>query len=251
MSPSWNQRRAMPVVTMMTFQRRRLGRRLALAVDHADAQVRRAEDLLGDRADGERLARARAGDDAEALRRARASSRTRAPCCCSRNVSMCRPTRELDRLARGARRRDDDDAPGRRLGRDERVVVGREVLVSVRRACAAARGEKRARAAAAALRASFRSSPNLLEERRIASCLAASGRCPCVLVVVTEDHLAVRRAVADRRRAVRGRGCCLAGTLSSQIRHMPGGGRYAFGTSSSPAAAGRARRRPGRPSRRA
>src|SRR5471032_3583130 len=37
------------------------------------------------------------------------------------------------------------------------------------------------------------------------------------------------------RTAVRqsvGAGCCLGGTLSSQMRHIPGGGRYAFGTSS-------------------
>src|SRR6476619_6880949 len=31
-----------------------------------------------------------------------------------------------------------------------------------------------------------------------------------------------------------GAGCCLGGTLSSQIRHIPGGGRYALGTSSPP-----------------
>jgi len=36
------------------------------------------------------------------------------------------PERDLDRLARGSRRRDDDDAPGRRLRRDERSVVGRK-----------------------------------------------------------------------------------------------------------------------------
>ena len=40
--------------------------------------------------------------------------------------------RELDRLARGARRRDDDDAAGRRLGRDERVVVGEVRVADVR-----------------------------------------------------------------------------------------------------------------------
>ena len=89
-----------------------------------------AEDLLGDRADRERLPGARAGDDAEALAAARASSRTRRAVVRLEVGLEVQADRELDGLAGGARRRDDDDAPRGRLGRDEGVVVGREVLVS-------------------------------------------------------------------------------------------------------------------------
>jgi len=38
--------------------------------------------------------------------------------------------RELDCLARRPRRSDDDDAPGRRLCGDERLVIGREVVIA-------------------------------------------------------------------------------------------------------------------------
>jgi len=37
---------------------------------------------------------------------------------------------ELDCLARRPRRRDDDDATGRRLGRDECIAIRREILIS-------------------------------------------------------------------------------------------------------------------------
>jgi len=39
------------------------------------------------------------------------------------------PERELDGLTGSARRRDDDDATGRRLSRDECISIGREVSV--------------------------------------------------------------------------------------------------------------------------
>src|SRR5215208_5042625 len=112
--------------------------------------------------------------------------------------------RELDRLARGARRSDHDHAPRRRLRPDECVVVGREVVVSYF-AHASRRGEKCARPAVR-----LRLLPVLAElaEKRwdarltlLTAVLAALA----VLVVVTEEHLPVRRAIADRRRTVRRR----------------------------------------------
>ena len=57
-------------------------------------------------------------------RRERASSRTRGPIALLEERLDVQPHRELDGLARGARRRDDDHAAGRRLCPDERVVVG-------------------------------------------------------------------------------------------------------------------------------
>ena len=49
--------------------RRRFGRRFALAIDDADAQLFGVEDCLGDRPDRERLPGSRSGDDAESLAR--------------------------------------------------------------------------------------------------------------------------------------------------------------------------------------
>ena len=68
---------------------RRFGRRLALAVDHADAQRSRRARCLGDRTDRERLPGARAGHDAEAP--ARGELAQLVPCSRSSTVSRCRP----------------------------------------------------------------------------------------------------------------------------------------------------------------
>ena len=130
MSPSSNQRRAIPVVTMMTFHVGVSGVASRSRLTTPTFSSVGAEDLLGDRADGERLAGARAGDDAEALAAARQLAHARAVLPLEKRLDV-EPHRELDRLAGGARRRDDDDASRRRLGRDERVVIG-DVLVADR-----------------------------------------------------------------------------------------------------------------------
>ncbi len=128
MSFSSNQRRAMPVVTMMTFHDRRLGRGFTLAIDDADLQAGGSKDLLGNRADRERLPRAGTRDDAESLAGPRQLANARAVMLLEERLDV-EAERQLDRLARRARRRDDDDAPGRRLGANERVVIGREPVV--------------------------------------------------------------------------------------------------------------------------
>src|SRR6185312_6413952 len=106
---------------------RRFRRRLALAIDDADAQISRAENLLGDRADGERLSGAGAGDDAEAAPRSVAAcqlAHARAMALLEEGFDV-QLDRELDRLAGGARRGDHDHASSRRLRLDERLVIGK------------------------------------------------------------------------------------------------------------------------------
>src|SRR6185437_1575228 len=105
---------------------RRLRRCLAFAIDHADAQIGRAENLLGDRANGERLSGAGARDDAEPATRsvaARQLAHARAVALLEEGVDV-QFDRELDRLAGRARRRDDDHPSSRRLRLDERLMVG-------------------------------------------------------------------------------------------------------------------------------
>src|SRR6516162_8602957 len=109
--------------------RRRLRRRLALAIDDAHAQLVRAEDRLGDRADRERLPRARAGDDAESRARAREIANLRAVLALEERLEP-QVHRQLDRLARRAGRRDDDDASRRRFSGEERFVIWWEVVVA-------------------------------------------------------------------------------------------------------------------------
>ena len=103
--------------------RRRLGRRLALAVDDADLERGRPEDGLRDRPHRQRLARAGARHDAEALPTRREASQIVAARAFEKRVEV-QADREFDRFARRARRRDDDDAPSGRLGRDKGVAVG-------------------------------------------------------------------------------------------------------------------------------
>ena len=123
MSPSSNQRRAMPVVTMMTFQVGVSGvaSRSRLTTPTLSSVVRRISSAIG------RIASVlpvpvpatmpKPRPDARELAHARAV----APLEKRLDVEA---ERELDRLARRARRRDDDDAPGRRLGA-ERTSRGR------------------------------------------------------------------------------------------------------------------------------
>ena len=129
MRSSWNQRRAMPVVTITTFQRGRLGRRLALAVHHAHPQ-RLPQDRLGDRADRERLARAGAGHDAEPLARRRPSARSSSPCSRSSSVSRRRPSASSI-VSHAARVGRDDDHPAVGVRRPAiGVGIGREEMIS-------------------------------------------------------------------------------------------------------------------------
>src|SRR5450432_2549238 len=85
---------------------RRLGRRFTLAIDDADAQLRGAEDGLGDLSDRERLPGAGAGDDAESLSRARELEDLFAVFALEQRVEV-QLYGELDRLARRARGGDD------------------------------------------------------------------------------------------------------------------------------------------------
>src|SRR6185503_531241 len=101
----------------------RLGCRFPLTIDDADLELRRAEDLFGDRPDGQRLPRAGAGDDAEPAAGARQLSDARAVPPLEKGLDV-KAKGELDGLARGTRRRDHDHAARRRLCPDEGVVVG-------------------------------------------------------------------------------------------------------------------------------
>ncbi len=128
---SSNQRRAMPVVTMTTFQLGRLGGGLALAVDHPDPQ-RCLQDGLGDGADAQGLAGPGARHDAEALARGGEGPQLGAMFLFQSGLDAGEAQRELDGLAGGAGGGDDDHpatgvirpAVGLGVGRQE-VVAGR------------------------------------------------------------------------------------------------------------------------------
>ena len=107
---------------------RRLGRRLALAVHHADLE-RSAEHRGGDRPDRERLPRARPRDDAESASRGREPTDVVAVLAGEQRVDL-EAHRQLDRLARGARRGDHDHAPGRRLGGEEGGRIGGKEVIA-------------------------------------------------------------------------------------------------------------------------
>src|SRR5262249_22017218 len=109
--------------------RRGLGRRFALAVDNADLERRGLEDLFGDRPNRERLARAGTGNDAEPLLRPSELADASAVALFEKCLDV-QSDGELDGLTRRARRRDDDHAPGRRLGFDERLVIGKVRLAN-------------------------------------------------------------------------------------------------------------------------
>ena len=81
--------------------------------------------VLGDRTDGERFSGAGARDDAESLPRSRQLTHARAVLLFEERLDV-QTQCELDGLAGSARRRDDDDASGARLGGDECVTIRRE-----------------------------------------------------------------------------------------------------------------------------
>jgi hypothetical protein len=110
---------------MITFQVGVLGCRFPFPVHHSRAQGFGAKDLLGDGSDGERLARAGPGHNAESLPTAGQLPDLSAVLSFEQRVDV-QAQRQLDRLARRARGRNDDDAPGRRLRRYESGVIGRE-----------------------------------------------------------------------------------------------------------------------------
>ena len=89
--------------------RRGIGGGFPLSIHDADPQISRAQYLLGDRPDRERLARSSSGDDTESLAAARELTHARAVVSLEKRLDV-EAQRELDRLARGARRRDDNDA---------------------------------------------------------------------------------------------------------------------------------------------
>ena len=119
--------------------RRRLGRRLALAVDHADAQLVGGQHDLGDGLDAQRLAGTRPRHDAKP----RTPRRRRLVCQAlgerAQAFAVGLPQdgldvereRQLDRLARGARGGNDDDAPAGPAA-NKVFAVAREVRISDR-----------------------------------------------------------------------------------------------------------------------
>ena len=103
--------------------RRRLRRRFTFAVHDAGLQFRGPENRFRDRANRQRLAGARTGHDAEPFTTRRQPAQILAARAFEERVEV-QANREFDRFAGRARRRDDDDAPGGRLGRDKGVAVG-------------------------------------------------------------------------------------------------------------------------------
>ena len=108
---------------------RRVGRRLALAIDHAHAQYGRAQQFFGDRSNRERFSRSGTGDDAKSSARARQLAYSRSEVFLEVRLDV-ESDGELDRLAGRTRGGDDDDASRRRFSPHECFVVGGEVLVS-------------------------------------------------------------------------------------------------------------------------
>ena len=100
----------------------------ALAVHHPHTQVGGAENRLGDRADGERLTGAGAGDDAEPVPAGGEPPELLAAGALEECVDV-KPHREFDRLARRACGRDDDDAAGGRLRREKALAIGGQIAV--------------------------------------------------------------------------------------------------------------------------
>ena len=131
MSPSSNQRRAMPVVTMMTFHVGVSGVASRSRLTTPTLQLRRC------RGSPRRSGGSRASCPVpvpatmpKPLPAARELAHARAVVLLEKGLDV-ETERELDRLARGARRRDDDDAAGRWLGRDEGFVIGEVRIADV------------------------------------------------------------------------------------------------------------------------
>ena len=127
MSPSWNQRRAMPVVTMMTFQlgvsgvasRSRLMTPTRKVVPRIVSAIGRMASVLP-------VPVPATMPNPSPL--AASSTQVDAASAFEERVEM-QSDSELDGLACRARGRDDNDTPGWRFGRDKGVVVGRKVSV--------------------------------------------------------------------------------------------------------------------------
>ena len=130
MSPSSNQRRAIPVVTMMTFHVGVSGvaSRSRLTTPTFSSSVRRISSAIG------RIASVLPvpvpATMPKPLPRARQLAHARAVVQLEIRLDV-ELDRELDRLARRARWRDDDDSAGRRLSLDERFVIGEGRLADV------------------------------------------------------------------------------------------------------------------------
>src|SRR5438874_6443525 len=104
---------------------RGLGRSLALPVYDSDLQCLGAKDRLGDWPYRERLAGACTGHDSEPLAfGGQLSDLT--PMLFFQDRRNSQSQRELDGFAGCASRGDDDEAPRRRLGSDERFMVWRK-----------------------------------------------------------------------------------------------------------------------------
>ena len=102
--------------------RRRFRRGFTFAIDDAGLQRGRAKNRFGNRTDGECFAGARSGHDAEPLPTRGEAPQLLAARAFEKRIEV-QADGQFDRLARRARRRDDDDAPGGRLGRDKGVAV--------------------------------------------------------------------------------------------------------------------------------
>jgi hypothetical protein len=106
------------------------GRRFALPIDDADFQRCGLEDFLSDWPNRERLTGACSGDDPKAFARASKLTHARAVAALEKCFDV-KTDGELDGLACRARRRDDDDAAGWRLGINEGIVIRKIWLENV------------------------------------------------------------------------------------------------------------------------
>ena len=129
MSPSWNQRRAIPVVTITTFQLGVSGVASRSRLTTPTRSSVRAEDRFGDGANRECFPGAGAGDDAESLAGARKLENFLAVLALQQRVEV-QPHGELDGLARRARGCNDDDASRRGLRGRECFAIRRKVVIA-------------------------------------------------------------------------------------------------------------------------
>src|SRR2546423_2424363 len=106
----------------------RLGCRFPLSIDDADPESSCAKNGFGNRPNRKRFTGAGASDDAEAVYGGRQLPDPLAVLLLQ-NRRYVQAERKLDRLTGSARRSDDDQSPGRRLGSDKGLMIRRKVSV--------------------------------------------------------------------------------------------------------------------------